>query len=439
MVVTARPIGEALGTIVGRDGIRDDADARLAASVDGQEPRWVVRPASIDQLSRVVALAHDEKLAVVPRGGGSSLELGLPPARVDLVLDLAGLDQVVEYNPDDLTVTVQAGISAGALAALLAPRRQFLALDPPGSTGRTLGGITATNASGPLRARYGTMRDLLLGVRFVQADGVVTWGGSKVVKSVSGYDVPKLMVGALGTLGVLGELTLRLHPLPEAEAAWLVRISSAGAAQAFVERLLDSTLQPNRIEFFNEPALAAAGAERAAAAVVVSIGTVPDAVREQAGHLEKIAKAGGARIEPLADGFWTRAEAALTRGGNEPLLHVASLAGRLADTERAITEATGAAAAGASAWIVGCAAVGTFRVRVGGVGVAEAAALTTRLRARVAEFDGSVVIARGPAALRKAVDPWGSVEPGALALLRALRDEFDPRRVLNPGRFVGGL
>ena len=400
MVVTTRPIGDALRTVVGRDGIRDDADARAAAAIDGLEPRWVVRPTSIDQLSRVVALAHDEKLAVIPRGRGSTLELGSPPARVDLIVDLAGLDQVVEYNPDDLTVTVQAGMSAGALAALLAPRRQFLPLDPQGAPDRTLGGITATNASGPLRARYGTMRDLLLGVRFVQADGVVTWGGSKVVKSVSGYDVPKLMVGALGTLGVLGELTLRLHPLPEAEGAWLVRLTSAEAAQTFVERLLDSTLQANRIELFNEPALAAAGAEPAAAAVAISIGTVPDAVREQAEHLEKLAKASGARIEPLTDGFWTRAEAVLTRRGNEPLLHVASLAGRLADTERAITEATRAAAPGATAWISGGAAVGTFRVRIGGVGVDDAAVLTTRLRARVAEFEGSVTIVRGPAALR---------------------------------------
>jgi glycolate oxidase FAD binding subunit len=435
--VKARPIGEALGTIVGRSAVRDDADARSAAAVDGQAPRWIVRPASIDQLSRVVALAHDEKLAVVPRGGGSALDLGNPPARVDLVVELAGLDQVVEYNPDDLTVTVQAGISAGALAALLEPRRQFLALDPPGMAGRTLGGITATNASGPLRVRYGTMRDLLLGVRFVQADGVVTWGGSKVVKSVSGYDVPKLMVGALGTLGVLGELTLRLHPMPEAERTWLVRLASAEAAQEFVERLLDSTLQPNRIEFFNRLALTSAGAEAAAAGVAVSIGTVADAVREQAGRLETMAESSGARIEALPDGFWTRAETTLTARGRETLLHVASLAHRLADTERAIAQ--GAASAGARVWIGGCAALGTFRVRVDGGGVAELAALTTRLRARFAAHDGSVVIARGPAALRKAVDPWGPVEPRALALMRALRDEFDPRRVLNPGRFVGGL
>jgi len=226
MAVAARSIGEALVSIAGRQGVRDDAETLAAAAVDGLRPSWVVRPGSIDQLSGVLALAHDAALAVIPRGSGSALELGSPPARADIVVDLRGLDEVIEYNPADLTVTVQAGVSAGALAARLAPHRQWLALDPPGVAARTLGGIAATNASGPLRARYGTLRDLLLGVRFVQADGVVTWGGSKVVKSVSGYDVPKLMVGALGTLGVLAELTLRLHSRPDAESSWLVLLAS---------------------------------------------------------------------------------------------------------------------------------------------------------------------------------------------------------------------
>ena len=173
MSVAARSIGEAFVAIAGRDRVRDDADALAAAAIDGLEPRWIVRPASIEQLSRVLALACDGRLAVIPRGAGTSLQLGNPPARVDVVLDLSGLDQVIEYNPDDLTITVHAGITAGALGAVLAPHRQWLTLDPPGVAARTIGGIAATNASGPLRARYGTSRDLLLGVRFVQADGVV--------------------------------------------------------------------------------------------------------------------------------------------------------------------------------------------------------------------------------------------------------------------------
>ena len=439
MPVAARSIGEAFVTIAGRDRVRDDAGARAAAAVDGQLPRWVVRPALIDQLSRIVALAHDDGLVVVPRGGGSALELGRPPARVDVVVDLSGLDQVLEYNPDDLTITVQAGITAGALAALLAPRRQFLALDPPGAATRTLGGMTATNATGPLRVRYGTMRDLLLGVRFVQADGVVTWGGSKVVKSVSGYDVPKLMVGALGTLGVLGELTLRLHPLPDAERSWLVVLASSEAAQAFVERVIASPLQPNRIEFFNDRALRSVLVEGAAAGVAVSIGSVAEAVRTQGEHLGTLATAEGARVVPLSEGFWSRAARASMPEANETVLHVASLAGRLAATERAIGDAVRTASPGAEISLSGCAGLGTFRVLVGHASAAEMAVATAGLRAWLVELKGSVVIARGSAELRKAVDPWGPLEAGPFALMRALKDEFDAKRVLNPGRFVGGL
>jgi glycolate dehydrogenase FAD-binding subunit len=439
MAVAARSIGEALVSIAGRQGVRDDADALAAAAVDGLRPSWVVRPGSIDQLSRVLALAHDAGLAVIPRGSGSALELGSPPTRADLVVDLRGLDDVIEYNPADLTVSVQAGVSAGALAARLAPHRQWLALDPPGAATRTLGGIAATNASGPLRARYGTLRDLLLGVRFVQADGVVTWGGSKVVKSVSGYDVPKLMVGALGTLGVLAELTLRLHSRPDAERSWLVGLASAAQAQAFVERVIASPLQPSRIEIFNSEMLKQLSAESSGAGVAVSFGSVAEAVREQGERLGAMAKIGRAQIVPLPDGFWTAAESALTCPPGWTALHVVSLADRLADTVGAIEKAARTTASRAEVRLSGCAALGTLRVLLGGASVAEVAAITTRVRHHIAAIGGSAVVARGAAELRKAVDPWGPIEPGSFALMRALRDEFDPRRVLNPGRYVGGL
>jgi glycolate oxidase FAD binding subunit len=438
MAVAARSIGEALVTIAGRDRVRDDGSSLDAATVDGVRPRWVVRPASIDQLSRAVALAYDGGLAVVPRGAGSALELGNPPSRVDVVIDLTGLDQVIEYNPDDLTITVQAGMSAGALAALLAPHRQWLPIDPPGIAARTLGGVTATNASGPLRARFGGLRDLLLGVRFVQADGVLTWGGSKVVKSVSGYDVPKLMVGALGTLGVLAELTLRLHPLPDSERSWLVALDRPQAAQDFVARLIDSPLQPNRVELFNDDAARLVLGESGSAGVAVAIGSVADAVLEQGERLGALAKAAGARITPLPEGFWSRVDSAMAAPPGWTVLHVASLAGRLADTIDAIGDIV-RTASGAAVRLNGCASLGTFRVLMRGASDAGMAAVVTRVRAWIAEVGGSVVVARGSVELRKAVDPWGPVEPGAFALMRALRDEFDPKRVLNPGRYVGGL
>jgi len=220
MPVAARSIGDALVTIAGRDLVRDDTGSLDAAIVDGLRPRWVVGPASIDELSRVIALA-------------ASLVCKVEKTRC----------------PVSAACTAIAAVSLSRISpTIITPHRQWLAIDPPGIAARTLGGVTATNASGPLRARFGSLRDLLLGARFVQPDGVVTWGGSKVVKSVSGYDVPKLMVGALGTLGVLTELTLRLHPLPDSERSWLVPLDRPQAAQDFVARLIDSPLQPSRVE-----------------------------------------------------------------------------------------------------------------------------------------------------------------------------------------------
>ena len=393
-------LGGALAAIAGRPRVEEGAEVHAGFTIDGLLPRWVVRPATLEQVSGVLALAWDAGLAVVPHGSGAAQELGVPPTKVDVVLDLRDLDRVVEYNPDDLTITVQAGVTLGTLESWLAARRQFLPLDPPGARARTLGGIAATGASGPLRLRYGTLRDLLLGVRFVQADGVVTWGGSKVVKSVSGYDVPKLMVGALGTLGVLAELTLRLHSRPDAESSWLVLLASPGEAQAFVERVIASPLQPSRIEIFNGEMLKLLSAGSSGAGVAVSIGSVAEAVREQGERLGAMAKIGRAQIAALPHEFWTAAESALTCPPGWTALHVVSLADRLADTVGAIENTARTTAPRAEVRLSGCAALGTLRVLLGGASVAEIAAITTRVRHRIAAIGGSAVVARGAAELR---------------------------------------
>jgi glycolate oxidase FAD binding subunit len=432
--VTTRALGDALRARLGPDGATDDPAVRAAASVDGCQPSWVARPRSLEEAARVLALAHDEGLAVLPRGSGSALALGAPPERADVVLDLARLDAILEYSPDDLTVTVQAGVTAGALAATLAGPRQTLPLDPPGWSRRTLGGIAATAASGPLRLRYGAMRDLLLGVRFIQADGVSTWGGAKVVKSVTGYDVPKLLVGSLGTLGVIGELTLRLHPLPETEATCLLLLRGPEAAQEMVARIVDSTLQPNRLEWLDAGALAACGLPAAPAALVISIGSVASAVRAQHGAIAEAAAAAGARVETVGPAFWRVYDRTLAETGSS-VLRVATLTSRLTAVLAAIRNAFGADAA----MITGCAPLGLLRVAIAGGEPTRLGEAIERLRGFVAEDEGSVVIERAPGALRTRVDPWGSVPAGALELMRTLKREFDPGRSLNPGRFVGGI
>jgi glycolate dehydrogenase FAD-binding subunit len=439
MSVSAPSIASALGAIVGRDRVSDDPNALAAGAIDGTPPRWLVSPASLGEVSDVLGLAWEEGLAVTPRGSGSALDLGAPPARVDLVVDLRGLNRVVEYNPDDLTVSVEAGLALGALNRQLGERGQRLAIDPATSAARTVGGVAATNASGPLRCRYGSMRDLVLGVRFVQADGVVTWGGARVVKSVTGYDVPKLMVGSLGTLGVLGELALRLHPLPECERTWLLTVPSFERLQACLERILDSSLEPNRVEVLDAGALAGFGAGDAKAALAVSFGTVADAVREQGERLVELARRVGAAGTERPMEIWRDIERVATGTNADLVLDIATLPARIASTMRTVTLEMAARGSDVRWRLVGRATVGALCAIVPGAPTALGAALIPRLREAVAPFGGHVIVRRGPRELRRAIDPWGPLDPPAFELMRRIKHEFDARGVLNPGRFVGGL
>jgi glycolate oxidase FAD binding subunit len=430
-IVTERSVGAALRAVTAPDRVRDEPAALETYAVDDVAPRWAVRPASVDELAAVMTVAAEERLAVAPRGGGAALDLGAPPARLDLVVDLSVLDRIVEYNADDLTVTVQAGLPLHALNRHLQAHRQFLPLDPPGEA-HTVGGIAAAALSGPLRWRYGTMRDLLLGVRFVQADGVATWGGSKVVKSVTGYDVPKLMVGALGTLGVLAELTLRLHSLPDVERTWLVRTPSAAAAQSLVLAMLDSTLQPTRIELMDDAALRGDGP----LALLVSFGSVEDAVAEQGERLARLARDAGGEARAVG-GAWTTASDRVA-GDERTILRVGSLPARLASTFETLRGAL-ASVDGARGTLSAHAGLGLWRVVIDGAAPAAVAALVTRLRDAVAEDGGYVVIAGAPAAVRRRVDPWGPIPADTLAVMKSIKATFDPDGRLNPGRFVSGL
>lgn len=439
MGVSTRSIGGALGKILGRDGLSQASEATAAAAIDGVTPIWVARPTTVEQVAAVLALAWDEGLAVSVRGSGTAQEIGRSPARVEVVLDMRALDRVLEDHPEDLTVSVQAGVTAGALADRLAARRQWLPVDPPGWRGRTLGGLAATGTSGPLRVRYGTLRDLLLGVRFVQADGVVTWGGARVVKSVTGYDVPKLLVGSLGTLGVLVELTLRLHPMPEAEGTWIAGFGAAADAEAFVGQLVDSSLQPSRVEFLDGVALRACDVPAARAGIAVGIGSVEAAVREQGARLERLARHAGGTIAAAPGDFWARYDGTSASGARDVVLQVGTLASHLAETVGVIETSLGRLGDDASALVTGCAPLGALRVVITGGEPAGIAAVVERLRGAVAGFGGHVVIQSGPREVRMAVDPWGAVDPAALGMMRSVKEMFDPKRILNAGRFVGGL
>jgi glycolate oxidase FAD binding subunit len=209
----------ALEALLGKGSI-----APAANEGGGPSPIPRVRPKSAEALAEVLALANSRRLAVLVRGGGTKSGWGRAPARCDLVVETTALNRLVEHEPGDLTCVAEAGLTLGELQRLVgsAPgHNQRLMLDPPQGGGATLGGMVATAASGPLRARYGTPRDLLLGARFALADGTLARTGGKVVKNVAGYDLGKLLTGSQGTLAVIVEVALRLHPVPPA-TRWVV-------------------------------------------------------------------------------------------------------------------------------------------------------------------------------------------------------------------------
>ena len=228
----AGPIGEVLAAllpesaIIVGDGCRD-------WSVSGRTPQAVVTPGSVQEVSELMAASSREGWRVVPAGAGSWLGAGGVPDGVDIVLSTGALNSIVEYEPADLTVTVEAGVTLGSISRVCGAEGQWLPLDPAGGEEGTLGATLATASYGPLHAAYGVPRDHLLGVTVVAGDGRVLSFGGKVVKNVAGFDLGKLMVGSWGTLGVITSATLRLHPVPQRD----VTIVLSGAPR---ERLVDA-------------------------------------------------------------------------------------------------------------------------------------------------------------------------------------------------------
>ncbi len=221
-------------------------DGRFAFATD--------RPSTLENLGDVVARRVREGHAIYPQGGATALDYGGVPARPGVAVDLRGLDRVVDYPAADMTITIESGITLDRLRKTLAEQGQRLVLEAPQSSRATLGGIFATNASGPRRFGLGRPRDQIIGIRFVDARGESIKGGGRVVKNVAGYDLPRLLTGSMGTLGIIAEMTLKVRPLPEASAlAWCRFHRLLDAAQA-VDRLNTSNTRPVAIELMNGPA-----------------------------------------------------------------------------------------------------------------------------------------------------------------------------------------
>jgi glycolate oxidase FAD binding subunit len=391
----------------------------------GVRPRLAVEPAGVEEAAEAMRAFARDRLAVVFVGGGTDLELGAPPARLDAVLHTRRMARVREHAPSDQIVAVEAGMTVAALQRHLAAHRQRLALDPPFPERATLGGVVAANAFGPRRTRYGPVRDLVIGITVVRADGTIAHGGGKVVKNVAGFDLPRLFCGSLGTLGLVAEVVFRLHPLPEASATAVFEGLGAPDVAETMPVLRDLGVEPT--------AVAALPAGSAFTLAVRFEGFAPG-VREQLARTLGRA-GGGSSVDGAAEAaLWARHDAVRCAGDVRAKATFAPAA--LPRAVDALAPVAGALRGGALVLHPGPGIAflsGTLE------GAEPAAAAIAAARAALAPLGGgALVLSCAPAALRAGVDPWGPPPP-ALEVMRRLKHELDPEARLAPGRFVGGI
>ena len=366
-------------------------------------------PATIEEARAAVERLGREGKAMMFVGGGTKPSLGAPPSRLDAVIRTAGLARILEYAPSDQVVTVEAGLTLGALQARLAADRQRLSLDAPWPARSTLGGIVATNSFGPMRARSGAIRDLVLGITLVRADGVLARGGGRVVKNVAGFDLPKLACGSLGTLAFIAAVTLRVHPLPEASEVRVARGLDAAGVVALTRRLRDAQLEPG--------ALLARRAGGARWDMALRFEGFGPAVAQQLARLGACGEHG-----PDASEEFELHRAA--REGARVRLKVAALPNALVAVEGALWPLVGN---GELAWYP------TLGLGfLSSIDDVDPAALTAA-RSSIRALGGTLTVEAGLAS----VPSWS--DPAALALHRAVKSRFDPGGLLAPGRFVGGI
>jgi glycolate oxidase FAD binding subunit len=413
-----------LQNIVGEEHARE---ATTEDAVDGVAPSFVVEPGSTEEISGLMKFANDQDLAVSPRGGGTTMSLGNPPRELDLILSTARMNAVVEHVPGDQVVRVQSGIRFGDLQERLAGSDQMLGVDPPEvGNGATVGGIVATNSSGPRRYRYGTIRDLIIGITVVLADGTVAKAGGKVVKNVAGYDLSKLFTGSLGTLGVIAECNFRLHPRPETARTVAVELPDTASAGAASQAILHAQIVPSAVELLwsDEARL-----------LTVLIEGIPSGVEAQAEAASHILGPFG-EVGTLADDDNVEPSSPPGAGDDEVAVKIsappAELAGVLDSTLGASSRL------GVTPRITGHAGTGVTYVGLSGGDEEARAGVVEELREIWLRRGGSVIVREAPPAFKERVEAWGPIGT-RLDLTRRVKEKFDPRGILNPGRFVGGI
>ncbi len=439
--------------LLGAQHVRTDPETLARFRVDSLAPSAVAEPANANELAEIIRWARANKSALMPVTTGLYLPLGNPPAALDAATSLSRMNRVVHYDPGDLTLTVEAGLPLAEAQRRLAEHKQFLPIDPPHAEEAALGGLIASNASGPLRFAYGTWRDFIVGMKFITGEGTEVKTGGRVVKNVAGYDLAKLLIGALGSLGVITEVSFKVFPQPPATTTFVFGFESLDAAVEAARRMVHSSWQPMMAELLSPEAGDLVSCQPLSPlhwSLVVAVGGVEPVLRRyqddfgalarelRAGQLdilrghdeEFVLKAVRERI-PRArkkNAATTVVKAALPLSGVGPFL-------TKAQQVAARYELPYAASAHAGSGIA-------YIFLMPPEGMTDAAKQMAQAATEMVHagnnLGGRVTVPWCPTEVKHDVNVWGPLRDD-FALMQKLKKQFDPDRILNPGRFLGGL
>lgn len=415
----------------------DPADIE-AYSLDGWRPTVVIFPSSQEEASQVLRAAERRGMLVAPWGSGSKQGLGYPPSQAGAVVCTSRLAGIPDYDPENLTVTALAGTTLTSLQEIVRARGQKVPLDPPYADTATMGGILAANSSGPRRLLYGAPRDLALGLRAVLPDGRAIRVGGKTVKNVAGYDLTKLFVGSLGTLGLIVEATLKLRPLPEEERTFVLLCRSLEHAGEVARRVLGSAdIIPAALELLDERATALIGGR-----LGLALGSSPVLVVALEGFSEEVSGQ-EPRLRALAPASLMEDGAPLWRLLTDGLRSgLVARAGVPIAVAARYLEAAGKAAAAHGVDCPGIAGAGSGIVRLfpktQGGDQAALVAFLKEARSLACHAGGYLVLEEAPLLIKGAVNVWGD-PVDVFPALGKIKSVFDPQGIMNPGRYLGGI
>jgi glycolate oxidase FAD binding subunit len=438
-------------SILGPAQVVTDAAACAALSVDGKAPGCIVYPSTPEQVAAVLRAAAEHDLGVIPCRNATKLAVGNPPRRYDVALSLKDMNRVWHYEPADLTITAEPGMKFGDFQHFVGRQGLWLPLDPPGGARASLGGIVATNAAGPLRLVYGAPRDIVLGMKIATVAGKVIKAGGRVVKNVTGYDIGKLLIGSFGTLGVIVEASFKLFPLPPERATFAIKSGTLGIARDLRRRILRLAVTPARLVLLDAAAVRLASEVKSPSneskepELWAEIHGSPRVIERARRDLEGLAKGAGAAASPVeterAENLWARAtdlqswvpgitpdavilKATLPDSASEELISRGE--------QEAVSEKAGLA-------VFAQLGVGIVRFCIISELASPAMAeLIGRLRAATEALGGALIVERCPVSVKESMDVWA--DPGSdSALTRKMKETWDPKGTLAPGRFLGRL